>query len=245
MDIAVIDQQSDWALLRFNGQHSFWFPRQTPLNLELWNEYLAVFWRHQANAHYYLRSGAVIEMGDIVYDCGACEGFFARLALEKGAKLVVCFEPSQFMAACLKRTFSREIAEGRVIIHELALSSVAGRAPFSQTLGEAFTGKLMESGVDSVELTTLDALAGKGAPPDFIKMDLEGTEYEALRGGVTTLAQGHPKLAVTTYHYPWDYAVSRALISSFGYDNIRCSAATMRQSNIPRSVMLHAWSNVY
>ena len=241
LDILVIQEEKDVALLCFGGKHSFWFPRQTPINLELWSEYLAVFWNHPANAHRYVRSGATALGGDIVYDCGACEGFFTRLALDSGAARVVCIEPSGFMAACLRRTFATEIDQGRVLVCEAALSSVAGHALFEQQPGEAFTGKLTGSGSETVELTTLDALAETLGAPTFIKMDLEGAEYEALRGGVTTLAQTHPKLAVTTYHFAWDYAVSKALIDSLGYDCIRCSAATMRQTDVPRAVMLHAW----
>ena len=241
LDILVTEEEKDVALLCFGGKHSFWFPRQTLINSELWSEYLAVFWDHPANAHRYLSRGVIGLEGDIVYDCGACEGFFTRLALDSGAARVVCIEPSGFMAACLRRTFANEIAQGRVVICEAALSSVAGRAMFDQKPGEAFTGKLARSGSETVELTTLDLLAETLGAPTFVKMDLEGAEYEALRGGVATLAQTHPKLAVTTYHFPWDYAVSKALISSVGYDHIRCSAATMRQTDVPRAVMLHAW----
>ena len=244
LDILVVQEEKDWVLLRFGGKHSFWFPRQTRVNLELWNEYLAVFWDHPANAHSYLRSGMSGFEGDIVYDCGACEGFFTRLALDSGAASVVCIEPSGFMAVCLRRTFATEIDQGRVVVCEAALSSVAGRALFEQQPGEAFTGKLTSSGSETVELTTLDSLTETLSAPTFIKMDLEGAEYEALRGGVTTLAEGHPKLAVTTYHFPWDYAASRALITALGYDHVQCSAATMRQTNVPRVVMLHAWKTV-
>jgi len=245
LDILVAQEEKDWVLLRFGDKHSFWFPRQTRVNLELWNEYLAVFWDHPANAHSYLWSGMPGLDGDIVYDCGACEGFFTRLALDSGAASVVCIEPSRFMAVCLRRTFATEIDQGRVMVCEAALSSVAGRALFEQQPGEAFTGKLTRSGPETVELTTLDSLNETLGAPTFIKMDLEGAEYEALRGGLTTLAQTHPKLAVTTYHFAWDYAVSKALIDSAGYNHVRCSAATMRQTNVPRAVMLHAWHTSY
>jgi FkbM family methyltransferase len=240
LDILVTQEETDLKLLCFGAKHSFWFPHQTHVNLELWNEYLAVFWDHPANAHRYLRGGFTDLEGAIVYDCGACEGFFTRLALDSGATRVVCIEPSRFMAECLRRTFAGEIAQGRVVICEVALSSVAGQALFDQLPGEAFTGKLAGSGSEIVELTTLDALAARLGPPTFIKMDLEGSEYEALRGGVATLSEKRPKLAVTTYHYPWDYMATKALVASMGYDRIRCSAATMRQTGIPRVVMLHA-----
>jgi FkbM family methyltransferase len=245
MDIFKTHEEHDLILLCFAGKHSFWFPRQTRINLELWNEYLAVFWDHPANAHRYLTNRITVVEGDVVYDCGACEGFFTQLALDSSAARVVCIEPSGFMAECLRRTFATAIAQGRVVVCEAAVSSAEGRALFEQQPGEAFTGKLTGSGSETVELTTLDALAGRLGPPTLIKMDLEGLEYEALRGGVTTLAERHPKLAITTYHYPWDYVATKALIASMGYNRIRCSAATMRQTGIPRVVMLHACTSTH
>lgn len=239
-DCAVLHAEGPFSLLQFANKHSFWFPSNTPADLELWNEYLAVFWNHPANPHYYLRGGISIGSDDVVYDCGACEGFFTRLALEAGAACVVCFEPSQLMVGCLHRTFADEIRTGRVQVCNLALSSVCGRGSFDQQPGEAFSGKLSASGADTAEIATLDSLASSLPKPSFIKMDLEGMEYEALRGGEKLLVDAYPDLAITTYHYLWDFVVNKALVTALGYERVRCSAAVMRQSTTPRVVMLNA-----
>jgi FkbM family methyltransferase len=243
MMLTVAEEEGNTRLLRFGEGHTFHFPRQTAINKELWNEYLAVFWSHPSNTHYYLRDGVTIAKGDIVFDCGACEGFFTRFALDLGASRVVCIEPSRIMVDCLRKTFAKEISEGTVLICEVALSSVAGRASFDQQPGEAFTGRLLESGLETVALTTLDSLAARTDVPNLIKMDLEGAEYEALRGGLSLLGRQHPKLAVTTYHCAWDHAAVGALIRSLGFPHMRTSAATMRHSEVPRPVMVHAWAS--
>jgi FkbM family methyltransferase len=239
-DCHVVHQDGEMFLLQFANRHSFWFPSTTPTDLELWNEYLAVFWNHPANAHYYLRGGVNIGINDVVYDCGACEGFFTRLALDAGAPCVVCIEPSEVMADCLKRTFADEIRNGRVRVCNLALSSICGRGSFDQQPGEAFSGKLSSTGLHTAEIATLDSLSSSLPKPSVLKMDLEGMEYEALRGGAKLLEDTHPSLAVTTYHYPWDFEVNNALVTALGYGSVRSSAAVMRQSAIPRVVMLNA-----
>src|SRR4051812_22576489 len=88
--IDIIEESEGFRRLRFDKQHDFWFPRQTPISDELWSEYLAVFWAHPANAHRYIREHTKILPGDICVDCGACEGFFTKQALDAGAGRVIC-----------------------------------------------------------------------------------------------------------------------------------------------------------
>lgn len=240
MDIAIVRECNDRHLLRFGGKHDFWFPLSMIPSEELWSEYLVTSWDHRINAHYYLRFGVKLETDDIVVDCGACEGFFTRQALDAGVSKVICIEPNPEMAACLKKSFELEISQGRVIIESIALGSLTGQASFDCSPGDAFSGHFSDSGT-LVPITTLDRLCAEHGEPTMIKMDLEGSEYEALRGGAEFLRKQKPKLAITTYHYPWDHPVVSGLIKGAGYRNIKVSAATMRGGNVPRPVMLHAW----
>lgn len=241
LDIQVVATTEKRHLLRFGGKHDFWFPSTMSIDQELWSEYLVVAWEHRVNAHYYLRHSVTLGPKDVVLDCGSCEGFFARQALEIGVEKVVCVEPNREMAACLNATFEAEISSGRLIVVPVALGSLTGEAKFSMAAGDAFSGHFHEDGEDRVPIITLEQLVSQYGRPSMIKMDLEGSEYEALKGGSKFLSEYRPKLAITAYHEAWDSVVISGLIRGAAYQNLKVSASIMRDGVIPRPVMIHAW----
>jgi FkbM family methyltransferase len=243
MKISIVDEDDHFRKLRFNDVHDAWFPKNTPLNAELWNEYLGVFWPHRANAHYYLAGGTDIVPGDICLDCGACEGFFAFQALAAGAAKVVCIEPSEEMAECLNRTFADEIRNGRVVVRHVAVGAMDGTASFAFDSLQPFSGKL-ESATTSITIpvTTIARLFQDLKLPclNFIKMDIEGAEIQAMEGAMSLLAKQHPKLAITTYHRPFDFMALQALATAAGYRKIKPAGLAQWRGGIYRPVMLHA-----
>ena len=52
-------------------------------------------------------------------------------------------------------------------------------------------------------------------PATFIKMDIEGAEYNALLGAEQMIRQHHPRLAICVYHSLEDYIRIPLLIRSF------------------------------
>ncbi|MBC7544393.1 MAG: FkbM family methyltransferase, partial [Candidatus Sericytochromatia bacterium] len=62
------------------------------------------------------------------------------------------------------------------------------------------------TGQESVETITIDDyVASTGlSKVDFIKMDVEGGELQALKGAEQTIRQHRPKLAISVYHQPQD-----------------------------------------
>ena len=243
MQIEVTGEDGAFKKLRFNGRHESWFPAGAQVGLELWNEYLSVFWPHPANAHYYLAHGTIIRPGDVVIDCGGCEGFFVIQALEAGAAKVICIEPSETMAACLKKTFAAEIKTGRVVVENVAAGVMVGTARFAFDELNPFSGRL-ESAIAAVNIpvTTLAKLCAdlQLTRVDFIKMDIEGAEIQAVEGALPVLDKFHPRLAITTYHRPFDYRALHALVTVAGYRQICSTGLGQRGDGIYRPVMLHA-----
>jgi FkbM family methyltransferase len=241
--IEVVAETNAQRMFRFNGVHGIWFPQETQISPEMWSEYLAVFWDHAANAHRYLAHGTLIDVGDICIDCGACEGTFALQALEAGAGKVVCLEPSVEMVDCLKKTLSRPIDEGRAVILNVAAGAVDGEINFTFDSSSPFCGSIGETGrLSQVQIRTIATSCKDLALPrvDFVKMDIEGAEIQAIEGALPILQRHHPKLAITTYHRAFDYATLRALLTHAGYRTIKAVGCTERGQGTFRPVMLHA-----
>jgi FkbM family methyltransferase len=151
-----------------------------------------------------------VKPGDIVLDCGANVGVFTRPALERGAKLVVAIEPAPENIESLKRNFKDEIAAGQVIVYEKGVwdkdDVLELRRDPTNTAADSFV--MLKDGSHGVQapLTTIDHLVAELKLPrvDYIKMDIEGAEQRALRGGAATIGKYHPRLSLSAYHVPDD-----------------------------------------
>ena len=244
IQIEVTERDGDFVRLRFADTHDFWFPAATDISLGLWSEYLSVFWNHPENAHFYLHGGTTISTGDVVIDCGCCEGTFARQALERGASKVICLEPNIQMVDCLNRTFPKEIAEGRVVIVHAACGAFSGSAYFGSDPANPAGGHLgISAGQCVVPVETISGICQKLGLDgvNFIKMDIEGAEIQALEGAFDILRSSRPALAICTYHRGHDFAAIHPLLTAAGYRRIRPSGITDRENAKQwRPVLLHA-----
>ncbi|HTS28861.1 MAG TPA: FkbM family methyltransferase [Bryobacteraceae bacterium] len=174
-----------------------------------------------------------VKSGDVVLDCGANVGVFTRTALNRGARLVVAIEPAPATVVCLRRNFEKEIADGRVMVvpkgvwdHTDVLD--LAEAGDGDTTGDSFVlGQDAKSHKVKVPLTTIDILAGELNLPrvDFIKMDIEGAEKQALRGGTETIRKFHPRMAIASEHLPDDVVAIPKVVNAISKDyTIRSSS---------------------
>jgi FkbM family methyltransferase len=141
--------------------------------------------------------------GGVLYDVGANLGFFtllgARIAGEAGR--VIAFEPVAANAALVADAARRNGMGARVEVREAAISAQPGRAPFL-VVDDSGWSHLAARGQHprtvaevEVDVVTLDGLVDAGAPPpDVIKLDVEGSEIDVLRGGERLLRDHRPVL---------------------------------------------------
>jgi FkbM family methyltransferase len=199
---------------------------------QLWDTPEGQYWMPAGNTQNYWVSVHLSEMdrkiytsgnqticpGDIVIDCGAHVGFFVRAALKAGAGLVVAIEIAPLNLTCLKRNFYAEISSGKVIIYEKGVWDRDAHLDLNlfDNSGHDSVVFLPEQGKRSIKvaLTTLDKIVNRLRLQrvDFVKMDVEGSEQNALKGAAKTLRKFKPKLSVAVYHLRRDLEVIPALI---------------------------------
>ncbi len=155
--------------------------------------------------------GAVgVRAGDVVLDCGANVGAYTRHALDKGAKLVVAIEMAPESLECLRRNLEREVTGGRVIIYPKGVWNKEDELQLSTGNDWASTASsvVLDRGKrgPKVPLTTIDKLVAELqlSRVDFIKMDIEGAEIQALEGARDTVRRYHPRMAISVEHRPTD-----------------------------------------
>ena len=77
---------------------------------------------------------------------------------------------------------------------------------------------------------------------DYIKFDIEGSEYDAIKGAQNTLRKYHPVLAVSVYHKPDDLIELVSLICEIcpGYN-----LAFRHHSPVPWEAVIYALPAVH
>ena len=171
-----------------------------------------------------------VKPDDIVLDAGANVGVFVRTALEKHAKLVVAIEPVPQNLEALRRNFRKEIADGRVVLYPKGVWNTEGVLPMWVYPNSVLDSFVLSERPESPEeaqrvdlpLTTIDEIVEELGLPrvDFIKLDVEGAERQALEGAEQTIRRFTPRLAVATENLADDYTVLPKAIGKFalGYD---------------------------
>lgn len=144
--------------------------------------------------------------GKVVYDVGAFHGILTLFFASRAAR-VISYEPNSRNQARLGENI-RLNGLKNVLVRPMGIGSAPGSgtlvfAPLMSgggSLEEKTVEQLKKSRVapvsEEIRITTLDQdIEGQSLPrPDFIKIDIEGWEIEALRGAGKTLAAHKPAL---------------------------------------------------
>jgi FkbM family methyltransferase len=144
--------------------------------------------------------------GDTVVDAGAHVGVYTRYALKQGAARVISIEPDPTNIVAFERNFADEIASGKVILIKAGVWNEESdlQLQIHDHISTRATLFSME-GIDhsiTVPVRPLDDMVDdlQLDRVDFIKMDIEGAERQALEGARRTIQRFHPRMAICTYH---------------------------------------------
>jgi len=141
-----------------------------------------------------------VDSTGVFYDIGANVGFYTLLASMLIAPgTVFAFEPLPTNIDYLRKHLALNGIKN-VDVLEVAVSDNVGSFFFQEEATRAM-GRLQADGNRRVQTVTLDALIQKGrvAPPNYIKMDIEGAEVQALLGARQCFEKYKPKLFLATH----------------------------------------------
>ena len=158
---------------------------------------------------------------DVVFDVGACEGYFSLKILHNVSQLHL-FEPVERACEGLCKTFEKEIQTGKVFIHKKILMDTRKQGILKTNSDSIYTTGFVSDSSPSGEMVTtatLDELveAHKISSVDLIKMDIEGAELQALMGGTQTLIKFKPDVLVCVYHRRKDLREITHFLAPMGY----------------------------
>lgn len=115
-------------------------------------------------------------------------------------KEAIVLEPMNVMCECIEKKV-QELHLKSIAIYNKAAWNTSGVLLFS----EAGAGSTRdEQGTIRVEAVDLDTIAGNDKEVSFIKMDIEGSELQALHGAEKVITKYKPRLAICIYHKPQD-----------------------------------------
>jgi len=197
----------EWKLHKHNLHHLSY-----PIDLYL--RPTTVYYNFVYKCYFYNGSNKKVEVnrGDYVIDADGCWGdtavFFAHHAGENGKVYVFEFVPENMEVLSLNVSLNPSI-ENRIVLFPNPLWSKSDVPVFYESNGPGTNVSMKKISDKSsvIPTVTIDELVlnGKIEKIDFIKMDIEGAELDALKGAEQSLLKFKPKLAISLYHRISDY----------------------------------------
>lgn len=136
---------------------------------------------------------------EIFVDCGGFTGdtyaIFQQICPEY--KKYYLFEPNPNNIATAKQNIKDE---QRVVFINKGVYDKADVLSFCNSSAES---SITTEGENNIEVLAIDSLL-REEPVTFIKMDIEGSELQALQGAKETIRLHKPRLAISIYHRPID-----------------------------------------
>lgn len=176
----------------FYEDKKIYYPKTYDFNTFNGNEYIPdVFYeQYSESPHLYITNKTTISNGDVIIDAGACEGNFTIKFIDK-IKKAYLIESDPIWAKCLEMTFRPY--KDKVVICNKALARF-----------------------DSKNTITIDSLVNN-EKIDFLKMDIEGAEIDALLGAKNMLLHNNVKCSICSYHKMNDEENIKFIMKSLGY----------------------------
>lgn len=154
---------------------------------------------------------------EVFIDGGCCDGWTTKQFIAwstQGYKKVYAFEPDKMNREKAMQELAGFIEQGKVELLPYGLWREKARLSFN-AMGTG--GSSIGAGKEIVEVVALDDQPF-AEDTTFIKMDIEGAEYQAIQGAEKIIRMNKPNLAICLYHRPEDVFDIPQLILSYRPD---------------------------
>jgi FkbM family methyltransferase len=139
----------------------------------------------------------------MIIDLGACQGENLKAFLDSGCQFTggYLLEPDETNLQILDKELI-ELGIKALSTHKLGAWKESTTLKFDASGNTGASFKL--GGSHTVDVVALDDFVSSDFVPNFVKMDIEGAEMEALEGMVGLIQRHRPHLAISVYHKPSD-----------------------------------------
>lgn len=138
-------------------------------------------------------------------DCGAYVGDSAFYMLKYRPRKIYAFEPSPVNYELLLKTIQLNGLQEVVPLRKgLGEKSSAAAIYLNKAGSRIALDSDLPSATQPIEITTLDEEC-RGMNVGVIKMDIEGFEYNAVKGALETIRRDRPVLLISIYHTGKDF----------------------------------------
>jgi FkbM family methyltransferase len=185
--------------------------------------------RHAA----YIVDSRIVEPGELALFAVLCRAYRPRIFWDVGANMghyswlflsadptaaAILFEPDPDNLALIDRTIANNSLD-RATVRRCAVSDSPGDAVFSLDTKTGHTGHLganqiRRAGTIRVPTVTLDSTLVHTAPPDIIKIDVEGAEMKVFAGAAGLIRTHRPIILFECFEWPNGAA---AILADVGY----------------------------
>lgn len=167
----------------------------------------------------------IYELNKINYvDCGTCNGdtvvaLLHKLSSDRAINSLCCFEPLEsnckILFSIIKENKNRII---NTVIFPQGVHKRNDILYFSSNATDAMGGSISENGGDiAIPVVSLDGTIYH-TEPNYIKMDIEGSEINAIKGAENIIRDYSPLLKISIYHKPSDIFEIPLLIKQINKD---------------------------
>jgi FkbM family methyltransferase len=147
----------------------------------------------------------------ILFDCGADIGTFSSLVCAQTSRVkhVIAFEPNPDVAGFMRRNLSQLPISTKAITKAVGSFQGSGRLEVP-AYDDSDHARFLVPGDGPLEVVTIDSLGVRGCDV-AIKIDVEGSELEVLKGAAQTIAsarkcvitvEANPRVAMRTKRDP-------------------------------------------